>query len=58
MPDLLQHALHQILHGLMTELPAQLVTAAIAALTVDALRARRRRRLTTRTKPSPPPNNS
>ncbi|MEU1276348.1 hypothetical protein, partial [Streptomyces sp. NPDC005799] len=52
MPDLLQQAVHQILHGLVTELPAQLATAAITALTASALRARRRR-LTARTKPTP-----
>ncbi|MFI8234881.1 hypothetical protein ACIGDI_39405 [Streptomyces sp. NPDC085900] len=55
MLDLLQQALHEILHGLVTELPAQLAGTAIAALAAGALRARRRRRLTARTKPSPPP---
>ncbi|MGW2835407.1 hypothetical protein [Streptomyces sp. NPDC001286] len=57
MPDLLQQTVHEILHGLVTELPAQLAGTAIAALTAGALRTRRRRRLAARTKPSPPPSN-
>ncbi|MCX5055053.1 hypothetical protein [Streptomyces sp. NBC_00474] len=57
MPDLVQHTVHLILHGLVTELPAQLASMAVATFAAGALRARRRRRLAARTKPSPPPSN-
>ena len=47
MPDPLQHALHLILHGLVTELPAQLTGTAVTTPAAAAQRARQRRRVTT-----------
>ena len=40
----LQHAFDLAVHGLLTELPAQLITAAAAAATAAAVRAWRKRR--------------
>ncbi|MFC9825219.1 hypothetical protein ACFWG6_29075 [Streptomyces erythrochromogenes] len=39
-----QDLFNQLAHGLLTELPSQLVTAGIAAAVAGVLRARRRRR--------------
>ncbi|MET9452140.1 hypothetical protein [Streptomyces cinerochromogenes] len=44
MPDLLRHAAELLAHGLLTELPAQLVTAAVVTGTAGAVRAWRRHR--------------
>ncbi|UFR06656.1 hypothetical protein KBP30_38215 [Streptomyces sp. Go40/10] len=44
MPDLLRHAAELLAHGLLTELPAQLVTAAVVTGTAGAVRAWRKRR--------------
>ncbi|MFD9194771.1 hypothetical protein ACFWCA_41990 [Streptomyces phaeochromogenes] len=54
MTDLVQQAVLLILHGLVTEFPAQLASMAVAALAAGALRAWRRRRAADRTKPSAP----
>ncbi|MDX3839789.1 hypothetical protein [Streptomyces europaeiscabiei] len=42
--DALQHAFDLAARGLLTELPAQLVTAAVAAVTATAIRAWKKRR--------------
>ncbi|MFG2351976.1 hypothetical protein [Streptomyces phaeochromogenes] len=57
MTDLVQQAVRLILHGLMTEFPAQLASTAIAALAAGALRAWRRQRAADHTKPSAPASN-
>lgn len=41
-----QHALDLAVHGLLTELPAQLITAAVAAATAATVRAWKRRQAT------------
>jgi hypothetical protein len=43
MPAQLHHAVVLLTHGLLTELPAQLVTAAVAAAAATSLRTWRRR---------------
>ncbi|MFD8889889.1 hypothetical protein ACFVZ8_33955 [Streptomyces sp. NPDC059558] len=40
----LQHSIDLLAHGLLTELPAQLATAALVAAAAAAFRARQRRR--------------
>ncbi|MFJ9634491.1 hypothetical protein ACIRU8_43045 [Streptomyces sp. NPDC101175] len=54
MPDLLQQAIRILLHGLLTELPAQLLTTAVAAAAATALRSRRRRQAEALKKPADP----
>ncbi|MFG3517646.1 hypothetical protein [Streptomyces bobili] len=54
MTDLLQHAVHLILNGLLTQLPAQLLTTAVAAAAATGWRARQQRRVTLAAKPAPP----
>lgn len=54
MSDLLQQAVRTMLHGLLTELPAQLLTAAVAAAVAARWRARRRRRVTLPAQQVPP----
>ncbi|MEU2834967.1 hypothetical protein ABZ667_41135 [Streptomyces lavendulae] len=44
MLDSINHSIALMAHGLLTELPAQLVTAAVMAAGATALRAFRRRR--------------
>ncbi|WP_331730993.1 hypothetical protein OG933_45450 (plasmid) [Streptomyces sp. NBC_00016] len=56
MTDLLQHAVRLMLNGLLTQLPAQLLTTAVAAAAAAGWRARRRRRVTLAAKPVPPAN--
>ncbi|MGW6925158.1 hypothetical protein ACWGA9_28460 [Streptomyces sp. NPDC054950] len=56
MTDLLQHAVRLMLNGLLTQLPAQLLTTAVAAAATAGWRARRRRRVTLAAKPVPPAN--
>jgi hypothetical protein len=51
MSDLLRHAAELLAHGLLTELPAQLVTAAAVTGTAAGVRAWRRRRAP---RPGPP----
>ncbi|MEU6913039.1 hypothetical protein [Streptomyces olindensis] len=51
MPDQLNHVLSLLAHGLLTELPAQLATAAIVAATAGAHRYARRRRTRNRDRP-------
>lgn len=43
MPDQLQHAMELLAHGLLTELPTQLVSAAVVATAAATARAWRRR---------------
>jgi hypothetical protein len=52
MPDALQHAVDLLTHGLLTELPAQLMTTAIVAVATGAVRSWRRRRTASATKPT------
>ncbi|UUU28459.1 hypothetical protein JIX56_00130 [Streptomyces sp. CA-210063] len=54
MPDLLQHAVRMMLNGLLTELPAQLLTAAVAAAVAAWWRAHRQRRVTPPAREVPP----
>lgn len=42
----LQRAVDLAFHGLLTELPAQLITAAVAAATTAAVRSGKKRRAT------------
>jgi hypothetical protein len=42
MPDQLNHVLSLLAHGLLTELPAQLTTAAVVAATAGAYRYAKR----------------
>ncbi|WP_159043356.1 hypothetical protein [Streptomyces sp. NBRC 110028] len=42
----LQHAFNLAIHGLLTELPAQLITAAVTAATAAAIRAWKKRQAT------------
>ncbi|MGW6704512.1 hypothetical protein ACWGDE_06435 [Streptomyces sp. NPDC054956] len=44
MPTSLQHSIDLLAQGLLTEVPSQLVTAAVLAASAAALRAWRRRR--------------
>ncbi|MFF7566725.1 hypothetical protein ACFZB4_43085 [Streptomyces pseudovenezuelae] len=44
MSTYLQYALDLAVRGLLTELPAQLITAAVAAVTATGIRASRKRR--------------
>ncbi|MGY4928561.1 hypothetical protein [Streptomyces sp. 900105755] len=44
MDTYLQHALDLAVRGLLTELPAQLITAAVAAAAATGIRARKKRR--------------
>lgn len=58
MPDVLQQAVRVLLHGLLTELPAQLATAAIVALVAGANRAWRRRTSSAKSEPGGSQNSS
>ncbi len=42
--NVVQHAFDLAIHGLLTELPAQLITAAVVGATAAALRASKKRR--------------
>ncbi|MFB7575680.1 hypothetical protein [Streptomyces sp. NPDC056165] len=44
MSTYLQHALDLVVRGLLTELPAQLITATVAAIAATGIRARKKRR--------------
>ncbi|MCX4231846.1 hypothetical protein [Streptomyces ortus] len=52
----IQHALELAVHGLLTELPAQLITAAVAAATTALIRVRGKRQPANVTKTGTEPN--
>ncbi|MFF8998730.1 hypothetical protein [Streptomyces achromogenes] len=53
MPDQLKHVLAVIAHGMLTELPAQLVTAAVVAASAALFRRVGRRRARTHAEQNP-----
>lgn len=50
----LQHALGQVIEGVLTQLPTQLITAAVASVTATWMRARKRSRARTVGTPADP----
>ncbi|MDQ0935079.1 hypothetical protein [Streptomyces turgidiscabies] len=58
MKTFLQHALDLVIEGVLTQLPAQLITAAVAAAAATWLRTRKKNRVRTVETPADPGANT